>query len=327
MPDQQPNLPSAFNPFDWRPPREMFARRGYVPPAPATLSDRQLPGRLWELVYAAAARNFYFNTSNHLSDRGFYTLLHDEWLADPTADLPPGMEWNCTIAISEFNAFGASYEDTFLRHYASEAERRNWQARHPGKTLPPFEAPRYDRDRYLPAPAVSLDAHAVEPNAPPTLTEESGALGLPPVQDTLATEPENWTPPAKQLAEKHIPLLPPAEVTDDTLTPILWELLHNLALQGFYLLHTDHLSDRELYTQLWTRGLRDPAYLPGRNTRSGWFHDFLGAATETEMMIWLRFYASDEERTDHAKEYPHITIPPRERPPFNRDWRLPKGPF
>src|SRR5205814_3724392 len=84
------------------------------------------------------------------------------------------------------------------------------------------------------------------------------------------------------------------------LTPILWELLHNLALRGFYILHTDHLNDRELYAALWERGLRDPAHLPGRNPRGGWFHDFLGSWGEDDMQLWLRYYASDEDRAKHA---------------------------
>jgi hypothetical protein len=41
----------------------------------------------------------------------------------------------------------------------------------------------------------------------------------------------------------------------------------------------------------------------------------------------LRYYASDEERARHAKDAPKDTLPPKETPPFNRDWRLPKGPF
>jgi hypothetical protein len=82
-----------------------------------------------------------------------------------------------------------------------------------------------------------------------------------------ACELENWTPPAQKLAEENVPLLPPAEITDETLTPILWELLHNLALRGFYVSHMDHLSDRELYLALWKYGLREPAHLPGRNPR------------------------------------------------------------
>jgi hypothetical protein len=111
------------------------------------------------------------------------------------------------------------------------------------------------------------------------------------------------------------------------ITPILLELLHNLALRGFYVLHTDHLSDRDLYAGLWERGLRDPAGRPGRNPRGGWFHDFPGSWGDDDMRLWLRYYASDEERAKHAQDGPKETIPPKEKPCCNRDWRLPKGPF
>jgi hypothetical protein len=59
--------------------------------------------------------------------------------------------------------------------------------------------------------------------------------------------------------------------------------------------------------------------LLGRHFQCNWGGD--------EMQLWLRYYASDEERAKHAKEYPKDTIPPKEKPSCNRDWRLPKGPF
>lgn len=331
----------------------MFARQGYSPPAPEMLDDRQLHGRLWELIYAAAGRNFFFRATDHLSDRQLYTLLHNEWLPDPTADLPPASGWNCTIAMSEFNARGDTYQVTFLRFYADEDERRRWQVKHPTRPLPPHVDPPHDRDRFLPiAPEESSDdaaraASGESENEPDPLglaevdraiaaAKGESSLNQPPATappesafdaELRASEPESWTPPADQLAEKNIPLLPPAEITDEMLTPILWELLHNLALQGFYVLHTNHLSDRQLYIELWERGLRDPANLPGRNPTSGWFHDFLGGASAEEIATWLRYYASDEERAKHAQENPQDSIPRKEKPPFNRDWRLPKGPF
>jgi hypothetical protein len=35
----------------------------------------------------------------------------------------------------------------------------------------------------------------------------------------------------------------------------------------------------------------------------------------------------DEERAEHGKTWSEDPIPPKEKSPFNRDWRLPKGPF
>jgi hypothetical protein len=333
---------------EWRTPREILARHGYEPIAPTELTDRQLSGRLWELLYAAAARRFFFYDTDHLSDRELYALLWDQWLDESTADIPPEAETNTNLPVSELNARGMTADEIWLRYYANDVDRV--ALAEPGESIP-HEDPPFDRDRFLPTAPIPLEAHSgwLPADDEPEEKDDSDPLGLadidreiaaaktelPPAgtADSLlneqlrASEPENWTPPVQQLGDENIPLLPPSEIIDDTLTPILWELLHNLALRGFYVLHTDHLSDRELYCELWERGLRDPAYLPGRNLRGGWFHDFLGSWGEDEMRLWLRFYGSDDERAKHAKDWPKDILPQKEKRPFNRDWRLPKGPF
>ena len=353
------DLPEFLDPVEdcpWRSPREILASHGYLPLAPEELDDRQLPGRLWELIYAAAARRFFFWYTDHLDDRNLYRLLWQEWLDEPTADIPPEAETNTHVMMSEFDAAGLTREEIEIRYYASESDRDLWLTDDPDFIFPPHESPPHDRDRFLPTPPVPLEAHAGWLPGDDDLPEdaEPDPLGLAEVDREIAaaqaearpdeappdelpkaaleaqlsaTEPQNWTPPAGQLAGQNIPLLPPAEITGETLTPILWELLHNLALRGFYVLHTDHLSDREVYAELWERGLRDPACLPGRNPRGGWYHDFLGSWGDEENQLWLRYYASDEQRAKHIAEWPKATLPPRDKPANNRDWRLPKGPF
>ncbi len=343
----------------WRTPREILAHHGYTPLPPSELDDRQLPGRLWELIYAAAARRFFFDSTNHLSDRALYTLLWEQWLDKPTPDIPLTAETNTNLTLCEFEVGGLTGEEIWRRYYADEDTRQHLRATEPNLVLPVHEDPPYDRDRFLPVPPIPLEAHAgwLPGDDVPTDEEDSDPLPItdgqpdnaeddtdsdfealfgtpdsdspnPALEAQLrAMEPENWTPPAQKLQEENIPLLPPAEITDETLGPILWELLHNLALCGFYILRTNHLSDRELYGELWHHGLREPAHLPGRNPRGGFFHDFLGSWGEEEMETWLRYYATDEERAKHASEWPKDPLPPKETAPYNRDWRLPKGPF
>ena len=352
MAKEPPDFVDPVEDFPWLTPREILTRYGYAPRPPSELDDRQLPGRLWEWLYAAAARPFFLCSTDHLSDRQLYTLLWEQWLDEPTADIPQEAETNTTSIVAEFNAGGMTHEEIWLRYYAGEADHKLWHSTDPDFVFPPLQDPPCDRDRFLPVPPVPLEAHAgwLPGNDEPPETDVADPLGLGDVDAEIAAakmeanpgaeppnsaleaqlralEPENWTPPAQKLIEENVRLLPPSEITDETLTPILWELLHNLALRGFYVLHTDHLSDRDLYAGLWRHGLREPAHLPGRNPRGGWFHDFLGSWGEEEMQLWLRYYATEEERGQHALDWPKDALPPNEKPPFNRDWRLPRGPF
>jgi hypothetical protein len=359
MPEDTPEVFDPAEDCPWRSPREILARHGFTPLPPGELDDRQLPGRLWELLYAAAARRFFFCFTNHLDDRTLYQLLWDEWLDEPTADIPLSAETNTHTIVSEFNAGGMTHEEIYLRYYADEDAVDRWRSSDPDCIVPPHEDPPHDRDRFFPIPpnphgaqggwvpggdddddspeepeSDPLGLNAVDREIAASQTEAASSeeppleISDPALAARLhASEPENWTPPAQKLAAENIPMLPPVELTDETLTPILWELLHNLSLRGFYVLNTDHLSDRELYAELWERGLRDPACLPGRNQNGGWFHDILGSWGEEEVQLWLRYHATDEERAKHLQDWPADILPAKEKPIANRDWRLPKGPF
>jgi hypothetical protein len=338
------DLIDPFDDCEWLPARDLFRKLGFVPVPPAALDDFQLRGRLWEFIYALAGRQFYLHDSNHLNDRELYLWLHDSWFNEEVADIPFEAEWNCHVGVLDVENENERAGQIRLRFFATEKERAEWSALNPRKELPPRQTAPYDRDRWLLGP----------PGIPPDSSDgklffeddedahdESDPLGLETVDAEIAVQkereelaaitggeqPEGWQRPIDRLQKTEGTLLPPAELTDETLTAKLWELLHNLALQGFYVSHTDHLNDRELYAGLWTRGLRDEALLPGKCRTGGWFHDFLGSWGDEQMQLWLRYYASDDERAKHAKEWPKDTIPPKEKPPFNRDWHLPKGPF
>src|SRR5205814_1879297 len=143
----------------------------------------------------------------------------------------------------------------------------------------------------------------------------------------VETERSGWQKPMDELQKSGVVLPPPDELTDEVLNPKLWELLHELACRGFYCLNTNHLSDREVYAALWRENLREPAFMPGRSQTGGWFHDFVGSGSDEDTQLWLRFHADEEARERHAKLCPGDPMPTREQAPFNRDWRLPKGPF
>jgi len=63
------------------------------------------------------------------------------------------------------------------------------------------------------------------------------------------------------LENSGLKLLVPGSLTDDDLTPKLKETIERMSSLGAYLLHTNHLSDRELYEYLYNDGLREEAVL------------------------------------------------------------------
>jgi hypothetical protein len=79
MSDPTPELFDPAKDYEARTPRGILARYGYAPLRPSELTACLLPGRLWELLHAAAARRFFFCFSDHLDDRALYTALWEQW--------------------------------------------------------------------------------------------------------------------------------------------------------------------------------------------------------------------------------------------------------
>ena len=106
-----------------------------------------------------------------------------------------------------------------------------------------------------------------------------------------------------------------------TLTNLIWSL-HDLRV---FIEGTDHLSDRELYVELL--GYCDEPTvcfvgIPGAGTH--WSP--IGSYGEEDIQIWLRYYASEEDRIIHAIDYPDELLPAHEPPPYPRPW-LPQQEF
>ena len=131
VPQQDPDFFDPAEVHEYLTRREIFARQDYAAVPPSALDDRQLAGRLWELTYAAAARRFFFCSTNHLSDRELYTLLYEQWLDEPTADIPLETETNTTTIVAEFDARGLSPEEIYLRYYADDGDRDLWRSTDP----------------------------------------------------------------------------------------------------------------------------------------------------------------------------------------------------
>jgi len=142
---------------------------------------------------------------------------------------------------------------------------------------------------------------------------------------TLAAENEFL---ACMLAWEQAPVLPvyrwldpelrpprPEALSDKDLHHILWEVIHKLFDQRIVLDFTDHLTDRDLYCLIF----RD--ILPAREKKLDWPNNYLhwdctGPSSDPE--VWLRYYATEEERQGWAETY-RQPLPPAAPPPYPRD--------
>src|ERR1041385_4185321 len=118
----------------------------------------------------------------------------------------------------------------------------------------------------------------------------------------------------------------PDDLDDGALTDKLWEVIERMAGMGAYLLHTNHLSDRELYTYLYTDGLIEEATLFPEDPNYAYMIDLTGSGSEEDNLLYLKYYADDEYRLHWATDWPEDPIPPREQPPYSRDIKLPRSP-
>jgi len=106
----------------------------------------------------------------------------------------------------------------------------------------------------------------------------------------------------------------------------LKEIIERMASLGAYLVHTNHLSDRELYEYLYKDGLREEAVLFPENPNYAYMIDLTGSGSDDDTMIYLKYYADEEHRRRWAQDWPDDPLPEHEEPPFDRDRFLPHSP-
>ena len=133
---------------------------------------------------------------------------------------------------------------------------------------------------------------------------------------------------AKQLIRDGIELPAPDDLPEAVLSAKLHEVIQGLARLNTFLLHTDHLSDRELYHLLWTETLNEADY--ELDETMGQFQttiDLVGDCSDAAMQIYHRYYADELDRSWWMGENPDYEMPDMEPTPYERDCRLPKCPF
>ena len=157
----------------------------------------------------------------------------------------------------------------------------------------------------------------VAPNCPPEVQEQFW-------KNVLAFENAKEVQPIDELVRAGLTLPPAEELDDAELTEALWAMIRGLEDLGVYLEFTNHLSDRELYLQLWSKVLREPMALTPDDLQAAWHIDMSSAGSNDDgIEAYLTYYADEEARREWAKEYPDSPMPERKELPFDRDRHLP----
>ncbi len=143
------------------------------------------------------------------------------------------------------------------------------------------------------------------------------------MQNIVAYESAPWTTHYQQLQEAGVELPDPETLDDEKLTAKLWEVIEALARMRVFLQSTNHLSDRELYTLLWSDVLLEEVKAMVFDEYSAWHIDLIGSGSDEDIHLWMKHYADEETRRQWMKDWPDYDLPKHEDPPYDRDRHLP----
>jgi hypothetical protein len=165
------------------------------------------------------------------------------------------------------------------------------------------------------------DMHGWEsPDIPPAMAEEFWG-------HVVAFEKAPRSCDFLRLQEMGIALPPPKDIADAELPGKLREIFEALGSVNTFFIHTDHYSDRELYTHLWEDTLREVTVLMPPEAGYNCTYDLVSSGSEEAIHAWLKYYADEETRQQWEKDFPNDIVPPHEDPPYDRDRHLPKHPM
>ncbi len=131
------------------------------------------------------------------------------------------------------------------------------------------------------------------------------------------------------LANSGIKVPAPDQLDDKRLSIKLQEVIYGMAYVGAYLLHTNHLSDRELYEFL-SDYLTEEVVLFPENPDYAHIIDLVGSpesGSAEDIQTYLKYYADEKARVKWGHDWPADKIPKHEDPPFDRDRFLPQAPL
>ena len=132
--------------------------------------------------------------------------------------------------------------------------------------------------------------------------------------------------PAELLTKMGVALIPPDELDEQSYPEVLERLIQALAKLGAFLHNTGHLTDEELYRELWSNMLFEETLLIPQDASFAYHWDPLGGCSEDDIQMHLAYHADDAYRADWLKQYPGEELPEKRPLKSDRDQRLPQRP-
>ena len=132
-----------------------------------------------------------------------------------------------------------------------------------------------------------------------------------------------WTTHFAQLERAGVSMPAPETLNGQEVTDKLWEVINKLAQLRIFLEDTDHLSDRELYTTLWSDELREETKDILLDQDSACHYQLLSGGSDEDNQLYLKYFADDDWRAWWRKDFPEDPMPEPEDPPYDRDRLLP----
>ncbi len=122
-----------------------------------------------------------------------------------------------------------------------------------------------------------------------------------------------------ELAREGVSLPPLESLDDEALSRALTDAIWGLYDLGVLVETVDHLSDRELYTEI-VAYCAEPTISFPHDPYSNTHWSPIGGCSEEDMTVYMRYYENEEDRQRWAREFPDFEMPPSELPPYPRPW-------
>ena len=128
---------------------DQLVAAGVALPNPDDVPEADIHSTLWGVIHGLAELGVFLDQTDHLNDRELYSVLWKDVLREEVPMLPKDSQGSWHVDLPG----GDPESRQYLKFYADDDFRKNWQEEFPDYEMPAHEDPPHDRDRLLPVPS------------------------------------------------------------------------------------------------------------------------------------------------------------------------------